>query len=128
MRTAMVLGVLLLGCGGDNGPCAPRVGLYRWTLVQQSGNCGPLPEHITDGAFAITPSSGCAGSVTVTGDKCTETTQFRCDDAASFGEENASLTWARDGESGAGIIELRHVLKGVASACSSIYGMTARRP
>lgn len=51
--------VLLMGCGGEES-CEPLSGLYRASLTERGGTCGPVPSSLVRIGDADT--SGCTGT------------------------------------------------------------------
>lgn len=93
---------LLAGCG-DDAPCAAPEGAYTVTLVEVSGDCGPVPEfsvQIGEGSPA-----GCRRMETASADGCyVERTQVCTSGPNAGGSATMEMHISRDGLSMSGDI------------------------
>jgi hypothetical protein len=142
--TNRILGALAfamsVACGssGDSedqvGPCAQRSGTYRFNYTERSGTCGAIPEQIaTIDAQPATPPPPCiSGEIRYSADNCEVTNiDVLCpEDGIAPGATsttNGKYTWAQDGSSGTGQLNL--VIKDSSSLvlCQSSYNVAATR-
>jgi hypothetical protein len=112
------------------GPCAERVGAYRLSYLERSGNCGALSEQIIVlGHSDAGADDPCKGPVTETDDACTVTVDVTCPNKASNApdsvlEERGSVRWTKDGVKGSGVLQMLVTTREGVEICSSTYDVT----
>ena len=132
-----VVGVVVIGCGADRplptgptGICGARSGSYRFTFVEQSGNCGTTPdETIAAGNFSASLPATCTNNGSISADSCSETVDSVCPGATGYRVVRlGDLYWLVDGSSGSGTMQVRieDISTGRVS-CASGYNVTMTR-
>ncbi len=108
-------------------PCAQRSGTYRMTFVEQSGNCGTMPEQIVVATGQPeTPQEvdpACTGTIGYSADNCVVTNDVTCPGATGYlVTQTGSFNWSQDGSSGSGTLQVRITREsdGILE-CSSVY-------
>jgi len=122
---AALVVVLFAACGGDNdGPCASRDGLYRVTLVAQSGNCGTISDIVLNANMAPSNMS-CTGGSTPSADMCSATVDTTCAVEGGSVTMRGRVTWNRTGSLGTGTVYFDVVDR--AGGCHGVYSATYRK-
>lgn len=109
------------------------MGTYvRHEVERPGGTCGTLSDQVefVDSTKPGSVGTGCAGSIALSSDQCTETPAFSCnrtDNAGPFTDTyKGSVTWSKDGASALGVLE-RDVVYASGAACTSLYDVSLAR-
>lgn len=75
---AVFVATLTVGCGGS-GDCDMPDGLYRVSLRQESGNCGPISDSVI--SIPSMTMNTCVSTGRIAADMCWVEVNFRCPQA-----------------------------------------------
>ncbi len=108
--------------------CAAQIGDYavRWT-ERPLGTCGPQDtEYIpVDNSVPVVLPANCSGGVTISLDRCTETTDVSCTFGPNLQRIRGTIRYQPDAQRGQG--EWQLLVTQVADGqpvCSSVYDIT----
>jgi hypothetical protein len=118
-------------CGGEDvGPCDERVGTYRFTFSERTGNCGDFEEINTFESQPVGVPATCTGKVSVSDDNCQVTnSNVACPTSAGpLGSLtlNGKYTWSKDAGSGEGSASILMELNN-GNTCQSTYDVVMER-
>lgn len=133
MRGATILALVLAAGCQDVTPeaapvkCGPRTGPYRSKLTQRDGNCGPISEMVGN-ALEQPTAPGCTSSLPAPApEACRVEINSTCPvDAASTIQVTGVLTYAADGVSATGLVQLTLRRNG-ALYCTGTYDVSVAR-
>ena len=114
-------------------PCAERAGTYHATWVEESGNCGYMPDETvtmdSQPKEAEEINDACTGTIVYSQDNCEATHDLVCAGSTGFTvTRKESETWDQDGSSGTSTVTLQVIKNADQSVqCSSVYRVTIER-
>ncbi len=121
------------GCSDDLTGCSARIGTYRATYRERSGDCGDIAEAIitSDDQSTQLPDGCTEGEVRNDDHECSVTlVDVRCELSDSPGYSmvtNGKATWERDASTATGVVAIRFFDAQGRPICSSSYELTQRR-